>query len=540
MLDLQRLYISPLDADLFSVILTGSLRESAQNVSFHTLQTLPDKRYGYVDLPKPDADRLKKKLSGSILRGVRMKVEEARPEKRDRGSKEDTTLDKEGPKKREKKVKPTRPSTIKEDGVLRGLELPVERRVRRGWTEPAAQEAKKSKRHNEKANNGADTKASTYTNGPECLFNTKLPPNANGNTSQGPLSANKSKKRKRGQSERDVVVHEFERNAKHPNFLRDDNHIGSTKSASSYAEGQGWLDKDGNTIEAEPRRRSTRSKATSTFGSNRSPAKSIVEQDTQPKKHGNGRSGNGSLKHKPQHALMDETSSSGSSISGSQDETTSREEIVSGNSQQNQEAAEDGSASESEEKIDSEHELSTVQVRGLSISRSSPTPPLEASKEVHPLEALFKRPQNAASQTPRKPSLEVKTGFNFFDPDVDEDTVGNVNIPQTPFTQQDFQERRLRSAAPTPDTAAPSQTTFGRVLSWGSGRGDGVEDEDEADMNETPTSSSNTLNKEGKDEGDESEFKKWFYENRGETNRTWKRRRREAAKEKRQKTNKRN
>ncbi|KAL8634470.1 MAG: hypothetical protein Q9228_007935, partial [Teloschistes exilis] len=162
-----RLYISPLDADLLSVILPGSLRESAQNVSLHTLQTLPDKRYGYIELPKPDADRLKKKLSGSILRGVRMKVEEARPEKRERGSKEDITLNKEGPKKREKKVKPTRPSTIKEDGVLPGLELPDERRVRRGWTESIAQEARKSKRHNEKPNKGADTKASTYTNGPE-------------------------------------------------------------------------------------------------------------------------------------------------------------------------------------------------------------------------------------------------------------------------------------------------------------------------------------------------------------------------------------
>ncbi|KAL9579455.1 MAG: hypothetical protein Q9212_005100 [Teloschistes hypoglaucus] len=545
MLDLQRLYISPFDSDLLDIILPGSLRASAQNISFHTLQTLPDKRYGYLELPKPDADRLKKKLSGSILRGVRMKVEKARPERMERGSKEDTMLNREESKKKEKKAKPTKSNTTKEDGVLRGLELPVERRVRRGWTEPTVQEARKSKRQNGKASNSADTKASTYTDGPECLFKTKLPPNANDNRSQDALLTDKPKKRKRGQSERDVVIHEFERSAKHPSFIRDDKNIGNAISTSSYVEGQGWLDKDGNLIEAEQTTRRTRSKAISTINSNRPVVNTEAEKGKRQKQYDKGQPRKGPTNHKPQPAAMDETSSSGSSISGSEDETTPRKENVSGVGQQCGEVADDASGLESEGKFDSEHEISTVQVRGLSISRSSPTPPLEPSKEVHPLEALFKRPQNAASQTPRKPSLEVKTGFNFFDPDADEDTVGHVNIPQTPFTQLDFQERRLRSAAPTPDTAAPGKTTFGRVLSWGSGTGEDLNDEDdeddegEADSNGTPTTSSNPLNEEGKNEGDESEFKKWFYENRGETNRAWKRRRREAAKEKRQKSNKR-
>ncbi|KAL9583662.1 MAG: hypothetical protein Q9203_004983 [Teloschistes exilis] len=538
-LEMKRLYISPFDSDLLHIILPGPLHASAQNISFHTLQALPDKRYGYLELPRPDADRLKKKLSGSILRGVRMKVEEARPERRGRGSKEDTLLNQEEPKKKEKKTKPMKSNSSEEDGVLRGLELPVERRVRRGWTEPTAQEARKSKRQDGKAGNSADTKASNYTNGPECLFKTKLPPNAN-ITSQDALPPDKPKKRKRGQSERDVVVHEFERSAKHPSFIRDENNSGNAVSTSSYAEGRGWLDKDGNLIEAEQITRRTRSKATPTIKGNRPLVNTEVKKGRRQKRYDKGRLGKSSTNHKPQPTPMDETSSSGSSISGSEDETTPRNENVSADGRQSGEAAEDGSGLESEGKSDSEHEISTVQVRGLSISRSSPTPPLEASKEVHPLEALFKRPQNAASQTPRKPSLEVKTGFNFFDPDADEDTVGHVNIPQTPFTQQDFQERRLRSAAPTPDTAAPGKTSFGRVLSWGSGRGEDVNDEDdeEADSNGTPTASSNPLNEEGNNEGDEGEFQKWFYENRGETNRAWKRRRREAAKEKRQKTNK--
>lgn len=536
------MYISPFNSDLLDIILPGSLRASAQNISFHTLQTLPDKRYGYLELPEPDADRLTKKLSGSILRGVRMKVEKARPERKERGSKEDTMLNQEEPKKKGKKVKPIKPNATKEDGVLRGLELPVERRVRRGWTEPTIQEARKSKRQNGKASNSADTKASTYTNGPECLFKTKLPPNSNDNTSQDALPTDKPKKRKRGQSERDVVVHEFERSAKHPSFIRDDKNPGNAVSTSSYVEGQGWLDKDGNLIEAEQTSRRTRSKVTFTINSNRPVANTEVEKGRRQKQYDKGRSKKGSTNHQPQPAAMDETSSSGSSVLGSEDETTPRKEIVSGDGQQSGEAVDDVSGLEAEGKFDSEHEISTVQVRGLSISRSSPTPPLEPSKEVHPLEALFKRPQNAASQTPRKPSLEVKTGFNFFDPDADDDTVGHVNIPQTPFTQQDFQERRLRSAAPTPDTAAPGKTTFGRVLSWGSERGEDEndeDDEDEADSNGTPTASSNPHNEVDNNEGDESEFKKWFYENRGETNRAWKRRRREAAKEKRQKTNKR-
>ncbi|KAL9036953.1 MAG: hypothetical protein Q9214_005909, partial [Letrouitia sp. 1 TL-2023] len=188
---------------------------------------------------------------------------------------------------------------------------------------------------------------------------------------------------------------------------------------------------------------------------------------------------------------------------------------------------------------DTEDGIGTAQVRALSISRSSPTPPLESSsfkssKELHPLEALFKRPTNAASQTPKKPSLEVRTSFNFFEPDADESSNTKLVIPQTPFTQQDYQRRRMRSAAPTPDTAAPGRATFGHVWSQGS---DVPEEEDEYGEpgTDTPLESKNIKKEEEKQE---SEFQKWFWEHRGENNRAWKRRRREAAKEKRQRDNK--
>ena len=178
-------------------------------------------------------------------------------------------------------------------------------------------------------------------------------------------------------------------------------------------------------------------------------------------------------------------------------------------------------------------------VERLSIARSSATPsPVEgpqptlpaATNEVHPLEALFKRPNNAASHTPKKPNLEVSTSFRFFDPDVDEGESQALLIPQTPFTQQDIRQRRQRSAAPTPDTAAPGKT-FGDVWAGTSDVSDRDDDDEDEDAAAGKTEDS-------KKEKLESEFSKWFWEHRGETNRAWKRRRREAAKDKRQKDNK--
>ncbi|KAL2056527.1 hypothetical protein ABVK25_002921 [Lepraria finkii] len=114
-------------------------------------------------------------------------------------------------------------------------------------------------------------------------------------------------------------------------------------------------------------------------------------------------------------------------------------------------------------------------------------------------------------------------------------------MPQTPFTQQDIRQRRQRSAAPTPDTAAPGKT-FGDI--W-EGTSDVSDDEDDMEVDDTPKGKvkkgAPEVKKgapEVKEEQQESEFSKWFWEHRGETNRAWKRRRRETAKDKRQKDNK--
>jgi hypothetical protein len=118
-------------------------------------------------------------------------------------------------------------------------------------------------------------------------------------------------------------------------------------------------------------------------------------------------------------------------------------------------------------------------------------------------------------------------------------------MPQTPFTQRDFHERRQRSAAPTPDTAAP-----GRKFSfaWRHGEGGDDENEDEAmDMTSHPSQraeehsdpnhASPTPQEKGNRKG--KTFEETFWEKRGEFNRAWKKRRRETGKERKQRENKR-
>ncbi|KAL8830053.1 MAG: hypothetical protein Q9170_005916 [Blastenia crenularia] len=527
MSDLQRLHISPLDPDLLRIILSESARQSAANISYHTLQTLPNRRYGYVDLPLAEADRLRKKLHGSILQGTKMKVEKARLEKTRIGSGDADESINEGRSRPEDRNKP---GNKREDGVLPGVVLPEDRKVKRGWTEPIPKERRKSKSGKKSAREDATAKPSAHTDGPECLFKTKVPPNARGNVSQDAVAASKMKKRKRGNAEKTVVVHEFEKTTKHPSFLRNGTVTKGKNSASAYVEGKGWVDENGGVIEAEKSSRNTRSKATNTNGG-------IPEVVNTQEKTGEFESKRGTLRprrptRKVQHqTLSDETSSSGDTNSDHGDKTITVKITSPKKSQQS-----DGSI---ENDYHGESEVNINQVRALSISRFSPTPPSEATKEVHPLETLFKRPKSAASQTPRKPPLEVKTAFSFFDPGAEQEDNVPMGIPQTPFTQQDFQERRLRSAAPTPDTAAPSRSTFGRVWSRDSVPGDSGSDKDQEDDESTPIASTTAGKQEPEDDAKESEFAKWFYEHRGETNRAWKRRRREAAKEKRQKDNKR-
>lgn len=525
----KRLHISPLNRQLLHVILPGPLLGKASNVSFHTIETFPEKDYGYIDLPEAEADKLKRKLNESTLRGSKMRVGEARPKRgpKAKEAQEAVGLDAEVPKQRKRKAK--------EEGVIPGHEL-HDRKVKRGWTEPSG-ELKPSRRHKDKGDRKSKSKPSSLTGEAECLFKASLPPNV---ATSGDPKVGKIKKRKREESSLDVVVHEFSNTTKHASFLRDESGAKGKKSASEFVEGKGWVDEDGNIVEDGPKGR-------------RSKAKPIEESKLGAKEGGEPRSRRSSRLEVPSVQVTgiktrrastvvadDETSSSGTS--SSEDESVTDQSESSPPAQRKSSTPRQKKGKVASKRGLGHGEVEVDRIERLSITRSSATPPATqepastsapATKGVHPLEALFKRPKSAASHTPKKPNLEVTTSFSFFDPDVEEGGSQGLLMPQTPFTQQDIRQRRQRSAAPTPDTAAPGKT-FGDV--W-EGTSDINEDDDDMEEHTTPVSKVNSATTSINEEKPESDFSKWFWEHRGENNRAWKRRRREAAKEKRQKDN---
>jgi hypothetical protein len=142
------------------------------------------------------------------------------------------------------------------------------------------------------------------------------------------------------------------------------------------------------------------------------------------------------------------------------------------------------------------------------------------ASSVHPLEAIYKR------KVDEKPNAG---SFNFFEGNDGEDieVETHLQVPLTPFTQKDFEFRGIRSAAPTPDTAHPNKRFV-----WPTDNDDD-DDEGEAETN-SPIREGKGKEKEA---NPESDFQKWFWENRGNVNRAWKKRRKVVAKEKRQREN---
>ena len=533
----KRLHITPFSPETQSTVLPPTILKQATNITFHTIQTFPEKSYGYLDLPEVEADKLKRKLHGSVLRGSKMRVQEARSKRAPEEGDEDKRSELEG---LETKAKRSRKATVKEEGVVPGYEL-QDRKVKRGWTEPGSSDAKPTKRSKDKSDKKSKAKPASITGNAELLFKTTLPLNA---TSAEKTKDGRIKKRKRGESSRSVVVHEFANTTKHANFLRDESSPRGKKTTSEYIEGKGWVDDDGNIVEIEPKARRSRKKQDGheelrTKDEVKPPSRrsSRLEppsvQITAPKTR--------SAKVESA-AVDDETSSSGTSSSS---DSESEHEVAQAPSSPPKAAKMRTQRQKQEGRDAIEAEQSGVEVGSverLSIMRSSASPPPDRrlrptsapAKEVHPLETLFKRPNDAASRTPKKPALEVSTSFNFFDPDAEDGGSLALLMPQTPFTQQDIRQRRQRSAAPTPDTAAPGKT-FGDL--W-EGTSDITDDEDEMEVGDTPKGKAKEDKPETKEGQQESDFSKWFWEHRGETNRAWKRRRREAAKEKRQKDNK--
>lgn len=561
-----RLHISPLNPELLKALVPPSVLLRASDVSYHTLQTFPDRNYGYIELPAMEAEKMKKKFNGSILKGHKVRVEKARAEKKRKRSREGDVIDDSGEEhtaKRARKMKTKTKTKTKQklrDGVLPGYELPESRKVKRGWTD-----SKTDKTINAKKEKKLKAKALSLTGKPECLFRTSVPPNAAKTSEVTSKSSSTAKLNKRGKFSQGVVVHEFSNTMKHANFLRESRISHGEKAVSEYVNGKGWVNKNGDVVEAEPlahRPRSNPKEDTLTIHNDETSSSS--DDSDRPQRDSSPEDQFPKLVISfPHHEVDDETSSSVTS-SISDDESGDGGEISKALDEQgaSTEASDKSSvdSSESDEATEEKFENPITDIRSTSRPVSSmsfdekanvtpkandtTTEAEPETKEVHPLEALFKRPKATASSTPRKPTLEVRTSFSFFDPDAADGGSSRLIIPQTPFTQRDIQERGLRSAAPTPDTAAPGKT-FANVWAETSDVEEGDEDEDEEeesiaepDINPTPLAGKGDPPKaDGKDKTHESDFTKWFWEHRGETNRAWKKRRREAAKEKRQREN---
>ena len=478
--DRIRLHITPFNADLYDRIIPPSLQPLASDTSFHTIQTFPERGFGFVELPAMEAQKLRKKLNGSTLKGTKMSVEEARPSRK---RKSDAADDEEGKKKAkcEKKEKRRR-----EDGVLAGHEIEDGRRVKRGWTGDESRN-KKDKKERVKADDSSEER--------KMRFKAKIPPNKTPTGSEREKKK-KDKKSKKDKSKGEVVVEEFTKRRE----TRQDGPVvdAAVPGSSSYEDGKGWVDEAGNVIEPEPK--------------SKRPKKQPSPEASPPAT--------------PQDTVI------GAGEDQSQSVTDARDQLD-----------KDGKDSDS--------------VRSSSEGDSEPTPKALASqpKEVHPLEALFKPSAPAASKdtasttTPTKPRpAPIDTSFSFFgsggggddeDTEMAEGDAGAGAMPPvTPHTRQDLEWRSLRSAAPTPDTAA-----IGRKFSFPfagndeDDEGDGEEEEegqDDGDGDEVMAATGP-----GMERGDESAFRKWFFENRGDLNRGWKKRRREERKARRQRENRR-
>ncbi|CAG7946977.1 unnamed protein product [Penicillium olsonii] len=506
-----RLHIAPFTPEILPSVLPASIRNLATDVSFHEIATFPENNYGYVTLPKMEAEKIKKKLNGSMLKGKKFKVESARPQKRHREL-EDPVPEADSSKKKSKKSKKQGP----EDGVVEGFELPEGRKVKRGWTESndAKQERRKSEKKGKKEKEAKLQPKSKYTDKSECLFRATLPPNRAADAADD----KKAKKKK----SKDNVVHEFTKLTTQPSFLRTAQE--SAPPTATFEEGKGWVDADGNLkepandkIKKDNKRpgqvagAKEKHRATKSADKKKQSRKEKTPEESSESEDYTSSSGSSAEESSDSESEDDEPPKDASMSSDSEQEE--QEQVQAKQQTPQEEAAELSEASEPE--AEAESTTSDSQEATLETTQAEDLP----AKEVHPLEALFKRAAPAASDD--QPKAEPEAGFSFFGNDIEsEDEQSEPQPPFTPFTKNDLQNRGQRSAAPTPDTAAATRHT-----KW-----DESEDSDDAEI-DSPVKA-----RTGDDNG-ETEFAKWFWENRGDNNRAWKKRRRDAAKEQRQRDN---
>lgn len=553
-----RLHIAPLNPELLRVIVPQAVLPKARAISYHTLQAFPERPYGFIELPSADAQKIKSKLNGAVLKGVKIRVEPARPDNMPKpdpdavveaGGDLERKTKKSKTEKREKKRK-------RDPQEIDGIELDEGRKVKRGWT--VTPDEAKSKKKKEKEKERAKSKSgdakkdkkerkekkdkkkkrrdaeSEYTDGPECLVKTKLPPNKRDVVAADSQGGEKTKSKKHKKHE--VVVHEFENTTKFPTYFKASK--GATASGTDYdfVEGKGWVDSNGDVVE--------KVKSTRTKGLPKTQVeKKTVEEDD------------------------DTTSSSGSSSEeeddsdAEEDDDAPKQKTRAAHPNLKPLAMDTATTSGLESPMDSARPKSASSAKSLTIKIPPATP---SSNKVHPLEALYKRQQQGEAVGAADTAGDQPFSF-FGGQDVEEDDDDDLGqgkavdgpeidngegssqagfsqgnqLPMTPFSKQDFEWRGMRSAAPTPDTAHPSR--YSRI--WplrddreeSPGIAEGDEDDDQMDM---PGGAGTENPGEGEPTNPNTDFQKWFYENRGDLNRSWQRRRKVAAKQKRYRENK--
>jgi hypothetical protein len=528
-----RLHIAPLSADILSTILPPSILPHARNITYHQLQAFPEKPYGFVDLPAMDAAKLKTKLNGSTLKGQKIKIDSAKPKR-------------EHVPEEPEQEKPKRVKNKRKRDEIPGAEI-GERSVKRGWTEPGV----KGKEDKKKVK-------SKYTTGKECLFKTVLPPNVEANVK----AQDKKEKKNKGKS-KVIVIHEFEKTTKYPTFLRASVVEGKKKGAKEFVEGKGWVDENGEVIEPDVTKRKAIKQTTEAqeFAKEKKVTVSSSKKSTSKVE-----------KAVPAPTVPeDDTSTSGSS---SEEESDSEEETtlartglrvktaqapkeISPTSSSGTSSASDFSSSSPEDEAQQPDPPSTLSTplrlsrptssSGLTI-KIPPSALSTPSSIIHPLEALYKKTPSANANTASTP--KPASAFSFFGADAgddieeeDEEVDTQISVPFTPYTQRDIEYRRLRSAAPTPDTVHGNKrflwpTPASDSDSDADREGEGVSPVKEKKKEKGKANGGEGGMEEGEGDGEqESDFQKWFYEHRGEAGRAWKKRRREVGKEKRQREN---
>lgn len=511
--DRIRLHITPFNPDIYDRVVSSSAKATATGISYHSVQTQPERGFGYIELPKMEAEKLKKKLHGSTLKGSKVRVEEARPEKKRKAERDETEEERKERKKAKKEKKAKR-----EEGVIPGYELEEGRHVKRGWSE------------------GKDKKSKE---GKKMRFKTEVPPNTMPLEDEDDKKKKKSKDKKaKRDAEKDgekdgekkkshktpKVVEEFAKKKAVMISAESD-----SKGALEYVEGKGWVNEDGEVVEAEPlsvRRQRAKEQALRVAEEARRAQEERLQDEL-----------------RQAEAMAVDAKEDAQSA----DKASGDEDMDSGDD--NNDASETASSiSEDEDSEEEDEDGSASAVATASAPKDSTTaeklatPVPETEREVHPLEALYKRAPQPDDGAPKHNLPPIDTSFSFFNPDDIEDEEeqpvgsGSTRQPQTPHTKQDLEWRALRSAAPTPDTAGLGKRF--KFAMGGAEHDDSDADDDEEMADDIPNFNVDSAAVDGEPK-EESDFRKWFYEHRGENNRAWKKKRKEAKKQQRQRENRR-